>query len=395
MKILHTVEYYHPSVGGMQEVVKQLSERLVENGHKVTVATKKLENRGTPFINGVQLEEFDVSGNSVVGITGEVERYQRFLLNSDFDVITNFAAQQWATDLMLPILDNIPAKKVFVPTGFSGLGSPHYKDYFENMIIWMKKYNVNVFLSNDYRDINFARDHQIGNLYLIPNGADEKEFLFDNNIDIRGMFNIPNDDFLILHVGSHTGVKGHKEAIEIFKNVKIKNTTLLVVGNYFKEFNNNCANECKKQEFLYKFSPQRILNKKRLIITSLDRQKTVSAYKQANLFLFPSNIECSPLVLFECMASKTPFLSTDVGNAAEIMKWSNSGMLLPSIQEANGNTRANVSLSARILEELYFDRDKLYTMAEAGFDAWINNYTWQKITQQYEQMYFKLISCNK
>jgi len=29
MKILHCVESYYPSKGGMQEVVKQLSERLV------------------------------------------------------------------------------------------------------------------------------------------------------------------------------------------------------------------------------------------------------------------------------------------------------------------------------------------------------------------------------
>ncbi|MFH1005826.1 MAG: hypothetical protein V1781_10125 [Bacteroidota bacterium] len=39
MKILHTVESYYPSVGGMQEVVKQISEQLVKMGHSVTVAT--------------------------------------------------------------------------------------------------------------------------------------------------------------------------------------------------------------------------------------------------------------------------------------------------------------------------------------------------------------------
>jgi glycogen synthase len=37
MKILHTVEFYSPSTGGAQEVVKQLSERMAEKGHVVTV----------------------------------------------------------------------------------------------------------------------------------------------------------------------------------------------------------------------------------------------------------------------------------------------------------------------------------------------------------------------
>jgi len=40
MKILHTVESYTPSINGMQQVVKQLSERLVLLGHDVTVATR-------------------------------------------------------------------------------------------------------------------------------------------------------------------------------------------------------------------------------------------------------------------------------------------------------------------------------------------------------------------
>src|SRR6266567_1231523 len=101
MKILHTVEFYSPSVGGMQEVVKQLSERLVELGHDVTVATTKLSERKEKIINGVKISEFDVSGNLVRGLKGDIEKYENFLIESDFDVVVNFAAQQWATDISL------------------------------------------------------------------------------------------------------------------------------------------------------------------------------------------------------------------------------------------------------------------------------------------------------
>jgi len=45
MNILHCVESYYPSVGGMQEVVKQLSERLVKLGHAVKVATRNNPDR--------------------------------------------------------------------------------------------------------------------------------------------------------------------------------------------------------------------------------------------------------------------------------------------------------------------------------------------------------------
>ncbi len=45
MRILHTVEFYHPSIRGAQEVVRQFSERLVTLGHDVTVVTTKLPER--------------------------------------------------------------------------------------------------------------------------------------------------------------------------------------------------------------------------------------------------------------------------------------------------------------------------------------------------------------
>ena len=68
----------------------------------------------------------------------------------------------------------------------------------------------------------------------------------------------------------------------------------------------------------------------------MDRVLTVNAFKQANLFLFPSLIECSPIVLFEAMASSTPFLVSDVGNSKEIVKWTGGGELLPTTVDRYG-----------------------------------------------------------
>src|SRR3990170_6486402 len=325
MNILHTVENYYPSQGGMQEVVKQLSERLVSLGHKVMVATSKDINRRSKKINKVSIIEFDIKGKMVEGIVGETEKYKELLLNSKFDIITNFAAQQWATDIMFPILDEIKAKKVFVPTGFSSLYQPEYEEYFNSMKTWMKKYDMNVFLSDNYRDINFARKNKIKKINLIPNGAGKDEFSSKITIDIRKYLKIPDKDFLILLVGSHTGLKGHKEAISIFSKARIKKATLLIVANSFQD---GCIKSCKMRNIIFNISPNRLNDNKGLIITSLSRKETITAYRQSDLFLFPSNIECSPLVLFESAAAKLPFLTTDVGNAREIIKWTNGGKLL-------------------------------------------------------------------
>jgi len=176
LRILHTVEFYPPSKGGMQEVVKQLSERLTEAGHHVTVATTAMPERIVDELHGVKIIEFDISGNLVKGLRGETEVYKKFILQSPFDLIVNFAAQQWATDVLLPHLNMIKTKKIFVPTGFSALHSPTYCHYFYNMRSWMKEYDMNIFHSNTYQDIQFARSHHINNISVIPNGADEREF---------------------------------------------------------------------------------------------------------------------------------------------------------------------------------------------------------------------------
>jgi len=393
MKILHTVELYSPSVGGIQEVVRQLSEHLVKLGHDVTVATTKLSDRKENMINGVKIVEFEISGNMARGMKGEVRHYRDYLLNTDFDIVTNFAAQQWATDIMLPLLESVKAKKIFVPTGFSGLYRPEYKEYFESMKAWLHRYDMNVFLSHDYRDINFARECGVKKITLIPNGAGEDEFLSDTNLDVRKLLGIPQVHFLILHVGSHTGMKGHSEAIKMFSKACMRNATFLIIAN---DFGVGCVTACKWKTRFFYLRPKHKFYDKRLIVTTLSRKETVAAYKEADLFLFPSNIECSPLVLFESMASKTPFLTTDVGNASEIVEWSKAGMILPTVKDSEGCSMANIAGSVEMLEEIHRDSQKRKKMQESGFKEWQERFTWRKIAMEYENMYQSLIreGCN-
>lgn len=388
LKILHTVEFYHPSVGGAQEAVRQISENLVKMGHDVTVATTKLRDRIDSIINGVKIIDFNVSGNFVSGFNGESGNYQNFLLNSNFDIIMNYAAQQWTTDLMLPILKDIKGKKVMVPCGFSGLFQPVYKGYYKRMENWLRSYDACVYLSRKYRDIDFSKSAGINNDYFIPNGASYDEFSKKTSIDIRKTLAIPKTHFLILHVGSHTGLKGHKECIKIFNKAKIEKATLLIVADKNSSL---CYYNCHFLAVLANNDPFMKKSDKKILIHALSRAETISAYHNANLFLFPSNVECSPLVLFESMASKTPFLATDVGNSSEIVEWSKGGLLLPTTFDKSGNSHARIAESVNILEMLYHDQALRDRMGKLGFETWKNNFTWESIAHKYEELYFNLM----
>jgi len=388
MRVLHCVESYYPALGGMQEVVKQLSERLAALGHDVTVATKKNADRNNNLIRGVNIVDFEIGGNLVNGITGEKEAYEKYLLESDFDIVTFFAAQQWATDVALPILEKIKGKKVSVPTGYSGLYWKAYGDYFEKMKLWIQHYDMNVYLSDDYRDINFAREAGVKHMSIIPNGAAEDEFLIETSINVRKELNLPKNEFLVLHVGSYTGWKGHHDAMEIFLRSKLKNATLIMIGNNSEGF----AISKKKNFTLYALRLfYKYFGSKKIIFNYYNRAFTVAAYKQSNLFLFPSNIECSPIVLFECAAAGLPFLASDVGNSVEIAHWTGGGVILPTNKNSEGFSFVDKYLAVNMLNDLYDDAAKRKSLSSISFNNWKNKFSWEIIAKRYEQMYKDLL----
>jgi len=388
MKIFHAVESYYPALGGMQEVVKQLSERLVKAGHEVTVLTRHHPGREFTELNGVQIKSFKIEGNPKQAKTEEELRYVNFLRHNDADVIGFFAAQQWATDLALPILKEIKAVKVSVPTGYSGLYWPDFKQYFEDMKTYIHGYDMNVYLSDDYRDINFARENGVTRCVLIPNGAGEDEFLSNQNINVRKELGIPQQHAIILHVGSYSGWKGHEEAIQIFLKSGISNATLLMIGNNYEAFKFKWLRE---PGLALRYLAARLSGRKRIIFKYFNRPFTVAAYKQADVFLFPSNIECSPIVLFECAAAGLPFLSSDSGNAPEIAGWTGGGLILPTRKDDNGFSFVKVDEAAGILAKFFNNTGQREEMGRRAFEVWKQKYSWEVIAKTYEDLYKKLL----
>lgn len=389
MRILHTVEFYAPFVGGAQEVVKQISERLVAQGHEVTVATATLSARTFSELNGVAIKEFEVAGNLVRGMTGDVDGYRRFLIDGGFDIVMNYAAQQWATDAALDVLPQVSARKVLVPCGFSALRLPEYSNYFRRMPDWLRGYDATVFMAEHYRDADFARQHQLSNMHLIPNGAAAEEFLTGDASDIRSRLGIADDVFLVLHVGSHSGTKGHAEAIRMFMRTRIPNAVLVIVGN---DFVRGCGLACRAKAAICSWRPVARMSGKQVLVLDLPRADTVALFHAADLFLFPSNIECSPIVLFEAAASRTPFLASDAGNSREIARWTGAGEIIETREDRKGLRRPSVTEGCRRLERLWADPDRRREMANAGRAAWEHGFTWGTITRSYEMLYRNLLA---
>lgn len=467
MRLLFCCEFYFPSVGGVQEVMRQIAERLVRRGHDVTVATTRLTDRDFSEHNGVKIVEFGVSGNLVRGMEGEVERYREFVRAFDSDAILIKAAQQWTFDALWPDLDQINARKVLIPCGFSGLFEPHYVSYFQELPAILRKFDHLIFYADHYRDVDFARKHDLGPFSVLANGACEIEFGVEKDPNFRRIHGIPENSVVLLTVGSMTGVKGHRELLEAFSRLKTSRThvTFILNGNpppkpqvidnvavpvelrslnLFQRVNRVYKTEkiaglfsrlhhhlwmkivekpislflkegiggissrvmlrvarCFAQSRILRYMPAsiRVLAnpmefwleqakrnpaKKLLIISDYPRQELVQAYMAADLFVFASNIEYSPLVLFESVAAGTPFLSVPVGNAEEIARWTGGGIICPAQKDERGYTRADPKELAREIARAIEDPATLASLGQSGHAAWRKYYTWDAIAKQYE-----------
>jgi glycosyltransferase involved in cell wall biosynthesis len=456
MRLLLCCEFYYPSIGGVQEVMRQLAERLVQRGHDVTVATTKLPNRDFTELNGVHIQDFSVRGNLVRSIEGDEKSYQDFIKNFQCDAILIKAAQQWTFDALWPILSEIKARKVFIPCGFSGFYEPSYKGYFEDLPKILHQFDHLIFYAENYRDTNFARKIGYKNLNIIPNGASEVEFGLQAKTDFRARYGIPKDSFVILTVGTLTGAKGHRELAEAISklDIKSKHVTLILNGNVpitikldFNEGLDESLEEGSKErladimnkkkealtswfkKFHYSYidlprravrvlfvegwsatlsrvslafqrivlsrdvGPQSLkslldrINKssgKKAFLLDLPRTELIEAYQEADLFVFASIIEYSPLVLFEAAASGTPFLAVPVGNSEEIALWTQGGVICPAKKDKQGYTRVDTQELADHIKQLINSPELLAEMGKKARARWEKYFSWDKITDQYE-----------
>ncbi|MDD1679163.1 MAG: glycosyltransferase family 4 protein, partial [Methanomicrobiales archaeon] len=243
MKILHTVQRYAPDTGGSEEVVRQLSERLVSSGHDVTVATGTSDARDYTELNGVKIVQFACSGNAVEGLRGDIDAYRGFIRNERFDVMMNYAAQIWSTDLAFDLLPELNVKRVLVPCGYSRLRDPLFASYFEKMPDTLRLYDRVVYLSENYIDKEFGDAHGLQNGVVIPNGADTREFLGAPRGTFRSRHGI-GDRLLLLNVSNHSRLKNHAFFWNVVSGLDAGGVCAVLVANAYTRGPAKWLKEC-------------------------------------------------------------------------------------------------------------------------------------------------------
>lgn len=435
MRLLFCCESYSPVGGGVSEVMRQIAERMVRAGHEVVVATTHVRERHFEVLNGVCVRGFRVDGNMARGLSGEVESYRDFVVNARADAVLIKAAQQWTFDALWPVLDRMTARKVFIPCGFSGLYESSFAEYYKQLPAILRKFDHLIFYAENYRDIDFARAHGITKFSVVPNGASEDEFDTPIDLAIRARLDAGVGEFIFLTVGNPILLKGHCEIAEAYARLVTDGqpTVLILDANWprpwrvpagigflqpvvtslwrvwrgarpiaglvyrsgqalrrtgWRGFRAHWRTGLRRRlswrELERWIARANAQPGKRVVCVDLPRADLVETFKAADLFVFASSVEYSPLVLYEAAAAGTPFLSVPVGNAEEIARWTGAGVICPATRDGDGYTRADPRVLAEEMRRCMTDSALLAKLGSLGKENWRARFTWNKIAPQYE-----------
>ena len=125
---------------------------------------------------------------------------------------------------------------------------------------------------------------------------------------------------------------------------------------------------------------------KQALLLDLPREDLVQAYFAADLFVFPSHVEYSPLVLFEAAAAGTPFLSSNAGNAREIIQWLGGGFMMTDSANSEGFRIIDPQVLADEISALMNQKPLLHKTGKEIQKKWRENFTWDEIVKRYEKV---------
>jgi|Deesub1362A_J573_1020465.scaffolds.fasta_scaffold01100_3 glycosyltransferase involved in cell wall biosynthesis len=329
MKILQVTNFFKPSweAGGPPRAVYEISRKLVERGHEVTVYTT----------DGFKYR-LNVEKNKPVDVEGIKVYYFRNL--------SNYLSKKWVlpTPYYLPIVarkemkffDIIHvheyrtaltvitcyyAKKYSIPYILQARGSilPFFtkkkiKRFFDR--IWgykilrdvSKAFALTRIEAEQYKKMGIKEDK----IEIVPNGIDLAEY---ENLPEKGRFRrkygIRDDEKIILYLGRIHKIKGLDLLVSAFADLikEIDNVKLVMVGP-----DDGFLSILKSQ--IEKLG----VSDKVLLTGPLYDGDKLEAYIDADIYVLPSRYETFPNTVLEALACGTPVIITNRCGIADIVR---------------------------------------------------------------------------
>ncbi|MFP4473421.1 MAG: glycosyltransferase [Candidatus Omnitrophota bacterium] len=326
MNILMMSNTYIPLVGGVERSISTFSEAMRSDGHNVLIVTPELRGQDPnesgvlrlPSIHRVKDTDFSLNLPLTAEFSNEIREFKPDIVHSHHPFLLGDSAQRIAARHGIPIVftyHTIYEQKM------------HYLDFdTEQSRRFIKRLAVEY---ANHCDAVVTPTKSIGEHFrsqgmktpteVIPTGIDMKTFGHGDRGHFRKTFNIPEDAFVVSHIGrmvKEKNVDFLTRCVLKFMEQKPDTHYLLVGGG-------PSLKEIKEQV------SEAGLSGRVTITGNLDGQDLIDGYHAGDVFGFASHSETQGLVLLEAMAAGLPVIGVDAFGTRDFVESEKNGKVIP------------------------------------------------------------------
>lgn len=365
----------YPTVGGSGVVATELGKMLAEKGHEIHFISSSIPFRLNRMYHNIYYHQVEVNQYSVF----QYPPYDIALASKIAEVVNrekldllhvHYAIPHAVCAILAKQMCNRDIKIVTTlhGTDITVLGyDPSLTDAIK---FGIEKSDVVTAVSNALVEQTYELIHPDKQIETVYNFIDERVYQKSDAHHLREEFEIKEDEKVVIHVSNFRPVKRVQDVVETF--AKISTTMpakLLLVGD-----GPEITRVCKLvREFGLDGQ-----------VIFLGKQENLDElYSISDLMLLLSEKESFGLVALEAMACGVPCIGTNVGGLPEVVEHGVTGFICEVGDIEDISTKAVALLKDKELHQ-QFTYQAVETV-RSKFNA-------DRIVQQYEQIYFKLLN---
>ncbi len=415
MKILHVLHAYSPSVGGVQWLFQNVSERLARDwGDEITIYTTVAYNNtlfwdprqpvlppGETTLAGVKVRRFAV-WNRLPWLRLNAARIAHKLRLPGEDwlrglyfgpLVPGLARAVAASGAELVVASAFPllhmhaalqgAQRAGLPIAFVGALHPADAWCYDRKMIYqaIRQADAYIALSSFERDYLLARHaaprHRLERIAVIGGGVDAAAFssAAGQRTAIRQRLGWADDDPAVAYIGRHAPHKRLDVALAAMQRVwmHLPTARLLIAGAH-SDYTDNI------ETLVTALPPEQQARITR--IEDFSEAEKPALIAACDVLAHPSSYESFGLVFLEAWACAVPVIGARVGAMATVIDEGQDG-LLAAYGDADDWARA--------ILQLLSDPAERTEMGKRGQHKVLTHYTWDVVTQRFRQVYASLL----
>lgn len=382
LSIAHITPYYYPSIGGVETVVKALSEGLASRNHHVEVLTSNRDHKNETcekrnkheLINGVTVNRFQSLLH--LGHMSFAPELYTYLNKHHFDIYHFHCIRQPQT-ILCPLIAKrkgiatimhahshfrSTSVKTLLYNGFDKLAFPLIYNKLSQIIAITQEEKQELL----YRGIDQDR------ISVIPNSVPDTYFIPIETDSFIQKYDLADRD-IILYIGHLVEGKGIDLCIQSMPEIvrSDDNALLLIIGpdmGRIDELQQMARNLCVEKHIKW--------------IGRVSEHEKRQALQASHFLTLPSFYEAFGLVLVEAMASGKPVIAAHSPGPDHIISHNKDGYLIPYNSKS-----AFTEFAKRLLD----DEHLRYTMGAEAKKKVQRDYSFSNILDLIEAQYRRFL----